>query len=86
MKVITIDSLNNGIFSFVSFSSQRVMLMAREPPYMMSKRCVLLYCDGEPTQVDYPKMSNNFDQQLALFVKLIEPKVGVSNNNGHAIK
>jgi hypothetical protein len=34
-KVITIDNLNNGIFSFVSFSSQAVMLRSRETPYRM---------------------------------------------------
>jgi hypothetical protein len=38
MKVIAIDSLNNGIFSFVSFSSQPVMLMGRETPYI-SEMC-----------------------------------------------
>jgi hypothetical protein len=33
MKGITIDSLNNGIFSFVLFSSQPGMLMGRETAY-----------------------------------------------------
>jgi hypothetical protein len=32
MKVFIIDSLNNIIFSFISFSSQPVMLMDREIP------------------------------------------------------
>jgi hypothetical protein len=35
MMVITIDDLNNGIFSFVSFSSQAVMLRCRGTPYII---------------------------------------------------
>jgi hypothetical protein len=69
-KVITIDSLNNGRFSFASFSSQPVMLMGRETPYTfrnsvlrISQRDLVLILEREsmPVTMTYEGLVKTFD-------------------------